>query len=183
MEFEIQTFIHELIGKTEGFKNKTKISLFPLVDWRGVAWAPTLLYHSCNHAWCFPNVPSPFGKSLEQKWKYCFYCHSSRWGPQSRMDPSLPKECSAGAASFQAWPALPGENQGYVSQLTQTEAGPGAKGYGAFTESHPNVWLQLYQSSRAYAGNLWSYKQRQDHRVPFYPMVPSLCISDFVVWN
>lgn len=46
------------------------------------------------------------------------------------MDPSLPKECFAGAASFQAWPALPGENQGCVSQLTQAEAGPGAKGYG-----------------------------------------------------
>lgn len=76
------------------------------------------------------------------------------------MDPSLPKECSAGAASFQAWPALPGENQGCVSQLTQAEAGPGAKGYGAFVESHADEQLWLYQSSRAYVGNLWFYKQR-----------------------
>lgn len=50
----------------------------------------------------FPNASSLFGKSLEPKWKYCFYCHSSRWGPQSRMDPSLPKECSGGAVSEQA---------------------------------------------------------------------------------
>lgn len=50
----------------------------------------------------FPNASSLFGKSLEPKWKYSSYCHSSRWGPQSRMDPSLPKECSGGAVSEQA---------------------------------------------------------------------------------
>lgn len=58
------------------------------------------------------------------------------------MDPSLPEECSTGAVSFQAWPALPGENQGCVSQLTQTEVGPGATGLGGlFVGSHPEEQL------------------------------------------
>lgn len=46
------------------------------------------------------------------------------------MSPSLPEEHSAGAVSLQAWPALPGENQGCASQLTQSRAGAGTTGLG-----------------------------------------------------
>lgn len=130
--FPFITFIHELIEKRGVFffLDETKVSLLSSVDFRGVSWASTLLYHACNHAWCFPSVSGPFGKSLEQKWKYCSYCCSSRWGPQSRMDPSLPKDHSAGAVSLPAWPALPGESQGCVSQRTQPGAGADAPGLG-----------------------------------------------------
>lgn len=54
------------------------------------------------------------------------------------MDPSLPKEDSAGAVSLPAWPALPGESQGCVSQLTQPGAGAGAPGLGGFVGSLPD---------------------------------------------
>lgn len=63
------------------------MSLLPLVDGKGVAWASTLLYHTRNHAWCFTNVSSSFGKSLEQKWKYCFYCRNSRAPQQDGPQP------------------------------------------------------------------------------------------------
>lgn len=96
-------------GKKEFLKtNETKISLLSSVDLMGVSQVSALLYQACDHAWCFPNVSGPFGKSLEQKWRYCSYCHSSRWGgPQSRMVPSLPKECSAGAVSGRAGDVFP----------------------------------------------------------------------------
>lgn len=82
---------------------ETQISLLPSVDWRGVARASTLplSYHQSRLLF-FQTRQAYLGKAWSRSWKYCFYCHHSRWGPQSRMDPSLPKERSGGAGSEQA---------------------------------------------------------------------------------
>ena len=85
-------FIHELSrGKKMSFwrQTKQKISLLSSVDLMGVSQVSALLYQTCDHAWCFPNVSGPFGRSLEQKWRYCSYCHSSRWGaPRAGWSPA-----------------------------------------------------------------------------------------------
>lgn len=112
--------------------DETKISLLSSVDLRGVSRASALLYHPCDHAWCLSNVSGPFGKSLELKWKYCSYCHSSRWGPQHRMDPSLPKEHCAGAVSLSAWPARGESGMCFPADIASFRA------KGLFVGSHPD---------------------------------------------
>lgn len=63
-------------------------------------------------------------------------------GPRAGWTPASQRSALLGAVSFQAWPTLPGENQGCVSQLTRAEVGPGATGLGGrFVGSHPEEQL------------------------------------------
>lgn len=146
------TFIHE--GKKEFLKtNDTKISLSSSVDLMGVSQVSALLYQTCDHAWCFPNVSGPIGKSLEQKWRYCSYCHSSRWGaPRAGWSPASRRNAPLGLSQGEPGMCSPADRATSRAWCS----GPRR----AFVGSHPDEQLWLYQSPGAAVVNLWPWAKQ-----------------------